>query len=172
MKLTPTKKSKALKLIDKTIGLLEKCGGEGGTPGPCPTGGSGKPSGKMTDNFEKWHKEKTAGATEKSLEKMGMDVVGYTGGNWGVRKSSDNMIPVQHHFDEVKKKMEAAGWKQEAHHTGTTRPDPNNKMRTTDYVHAGFSHSDGRVAAVSWASKSHPSLPERSTIYMHKPVSR
>lgn len=32
-------KQRALEVLDKIGGLLEKCGGPGGTPGPCPTGG-------------------------------------------------------------------------------------------------------------------------------------
>lgn len=41
MKLTTAKKLKVIKALDKAIQACEKCGGPGGTMGPCPTGGGG-----------------------------------------------------------------------------------------------------------------------------------
>lgn len=38
MKLTKIKRRKVIKTLNQISGILEKCGGPGGKPGPCPSG--------------------------------------------------------------------------------------------------------------------------------------
>lgn len=64
-----TTKTKVLKALDKIQGIVEKCGGRGGTPGPCPIGN--KPSGGGGGHSEKMravapHAQKARALSEKA----------------------------------------------------------------------------------------------------------
>lgn len=69
-------------ILEKTIDLIEKCGGPGGTPGPCPRGGRGgaKPQGSP----KKWPQNMTAQQLQSAFDdafKQGLEKVPTIRGN-------------------------------------------------------------------------------------------
>lgn len=92
MQLSPLKKSKVLKLIDKAIRLLEKCGGPGGTMGPCPSDGSGR--GKVSKVSQEDFKD--GGDSTEQMREIAASRVAL---NWKVDK--DDLIAL----------LKADGWK-------------------------------------------------------------